>query len=243
MSMKYKIIGLVAGVALVGAMVASASAFTGAYFSDTKAGTVGGNVGSIKVVAGVNADGGGGLDFSFTNILPGNPNAGTVYYTNSGLNNEDVYIVFPNADALKALNNQGTWGSASIVDAAGGVNWVSNNLTDYYPSGTPGNPGVATLFHVPSQMLIQSNVAPGAGGSVTFTYPLASKTTGHQGEGWNLYPIATETHNGFTYTPSGTVGANNGLPYQIVAVQVGQDPGMLVHPPLKDAGGFAPSWY
>jgi len=248
--MKVKIIGLVAAVALVAALVAIASGATGAYFSDTHAGTVTGTLGSILVSpSGYNSDGSSanGMGIQFNNLLPGEPQTVQVNYTNTGKSPEDVYIVFPNADALHALNDLGTYGSVTIA-SSGGVNWVSNNLTDFYPSGTPGEPGVATLYHVPSQMLLQSNVPAGASGWMKFTFAYAAKlgntaggvTINGSNGVWNSYPVPTETKNGYTYTPSGTVGASNGLPYEIVATQVGQTPDVpLAHPPLSPT----PSWY
>ncbi len=236
--MKFKLIGLVVALIVVAGLVAVAARATGAYFSDSHSGTITGTNGSILISAGVNADTGGGLNFGFTNLLPGEPQSGTVHYQNTGNNPEDVYLVFPDADALKALNNYGTYASVTITGAFG--TWQSDNLTDFYPSGTPGEAGVATLYHVPSQMLLESNLAPGATGSFTFTFAWASKLSGTGGGFWNLYPIATESHNGHTYTtPSDeTVGQHNGLPYNVVATQVGHDPGMLVAPPLSPA----PDW-
>ncbi len=236
--LKFKIIGLALALVLIAGLVAVASGATGAYFSDTKSGEITGEYGTLTISAGVNADTGGGLNFGFANLLPGEPQSGTVYYQNTGNNPQDVYLVFPNADALKALNDYGTYASVTITGTFG--SWHSENLSDYYPSGTPGNPGVATLYHVPSQMLLQSDLAPGASGSMTFTFELAAKASNDwQGIPWNLYPIPTETKNGYTYTPSGSTFANNGLPYQIIATQVGQDPGKLVHPPLSPV----PAWF
>jgi hypothetical protein len=90
-------------------------------------------------------------------------------------------------------------------------------------------------------MLLQANVAPAGGGAVTFTFAYSSKISNPAFEGgnWNSYPVASETKNGETYTPTGTLYSLNGLPYEIVACQVGQTPGALVHPPLTPS----PSWY
>lgn len=217
-------ISCIAVVAMVGI------GFSGAYFSETKAGAIKGTVGSIKISAGVNADTGGGLNLTFNNLLPGEPQSVTVNYKNTGTSPEDVWIVFTDKDALHALNNLGTYGSVSITDVNGGVNWSSANLNDFYPSGTLGNTGVATIYNVPEKMLLQSNVAANASGSMTFTFAYASNlgtlSNSSGGGVWNSYPLATETKNGKTYTaPTGTAFCTlNGLPYKIVAVQVGQQP-------------------
>ena len=239
MKLKFKILGLVLAVCLVAGLAAFASHATGAYFSDTHSGTVTGAYGAIKISP--SGDGtatdGNSLDMIFSNLMPGVPATVTVNYTNTGVNPEDVYIVFPNADALKALNDYGTYASVAIVDNAGGVNWVSNNLNDYVPEGSTGSPNPNT-YYVPEQMLLQSNLASGYSGTMTFTFTLAGKASdAWENQPWNASPIATETKDGETYTtPAGeTVGEYNGLPYEIVATQVGQTPGPIVLPPLTPA--------
>jgi hypothetical protein len=193
--------------------------FSGANFSDTKTGAITGTVGSIKV-------GTDNLSLGFSNLLPGEPQSVTTSYQNTGTSPEDVWIVFTDKDALHALNDLGGYGSVSIVDAQGGVNWFSQNLTDFYPEGTPGANGGPATYYVPEKMLLQTNVASGATGSFTFTFAYTSKLTGTGGGVWNSYPLATETHNGVTYTPPSGValGSKNGLPYEIVSTQVGQQP-------------------
>lgn len=184
---------------------------SGAYFSDTKAGAITGNVGSINVST-------SNLNLAFNNLLPGEPQSVIVDYTNTGTSPMDVWIVFPNDAALHALNDLGSYGSVSIVDVAGGVNWSSTNLNDN-PKYTAGqaddvNPGNGAIYPLPSKMLLQSNVAANAGGSMTFTFAYASKlgTASHSSGGgsWNSYPLVSPT--------------SSGLPYAIVATQVGQTP-------------------
>jgi len=203
-------------IALLAVLVAAVG-ISGAYFSDSKSGAITGTNGSIKVTG----SGGGGLDnldLAFSNLLPGEPQSVTAGYQNTGTSPEDVWIVFPNVDALHALNNLGSYGSVSIVDAAGGVNWSSTNLNDNpaYSAGQPDdvNSGNGAIYPLPKKMLLQSNVAANASGSMTFTFAYASKlgtASNSSGGGvWNYYPLGTTT--------------NNGLPYKIVATQVGQQP-------------------
>jgi hypothetical protein len=205
---KRKIIGAILsllGLVSLAAVVGS----TGAYFSDTNNGKVSGTVGSIKVATsgGTGAD---TADFTFTDLLPGTPQSATVNYQNNGRNPQDVWVVFPNADALHSLNQLGTYGEVHI--AANGVEkFASQNLNDGYACGTPGNPGVATVCPVPQKLKLASNVAPGAGGNMTFAFNYASKLVagnidGATGPAWNTY------------------AGGDGLPYQIVATQVGQTP-------------------
>jgi hypothetical protein len=233
-------------VALVGGLVVFAAHATGAYFTSTSTGQISGTVGNIQAsVSGQNSDGSAatGLAFKFSDLLPGVPQTVTVVYNNTGNNPEDVWINFQNLDALHALNNLGTYGSVTIADANGNVNWTSNNLNDFYPQGTPGgndpagNP-IPTLYHVPNQMLLQADLQPGHAGTMTFTFAYASKlgnadstntiqfNVAGSGAQWNPYPVTAQTDNGIRYTP-GAGGSGSGLPFQIVATQQGQTPGTL----------------
>ncbi len=218
-----KIAGLMTSGAVVLGLAAAGSGMTGAYFSDTAAGNVTGTVGSIKV----SLSGGNGADahqFTFDRLLPGTPQSIQGSFTNTGNSNEDVYLTFPNATALSALNNLGTYGEVHVDDATGTEIFASSNLTDHYPSGTPGLPGVPTLISLPSQLEVAKNIGPGASGSFTFTFGYAGKLsttngTDHNGGGvWNAYPASGQK------TVNSADGTGSGLPIAIVATQVGQTP-------------------
>lgn len=201
--------------AVVGLTVA-ATGMTGAYFTDTHSGTIGGTIGSIKV----NAYGGSGVnntDFTFANLLPGVTQSAVVSYTNDGANAEDVWLVFQNATALSALNNLGTYGEAHVV-ANGTHLFDSANLNDRASTCGPFSP--SGCWPLPAQIKVADNVAPGHSGSVTFTFGYASKLKNPDAEGapFNLYPIPGQT------TVNAGDGSGSGLPYQIVATQVGQTP-------------------
>ncbi len=235
--MKFKLFGLVLAIVLVAGLVAFAAHATGAYFSDTHSGTVTGAYGNIKInpSGDGSATDGNSLDMQFTNLMPGVPATVTVNYTNTGNNAEDVYIVFPQADALHALNDLGTYGAATIADQQGGVNWASTNLNDFLPEGSGPAPDT---YYVPEQMLLQSNLAPGYSGTMTFTFTLGVRAgNSWQNQPWNVWPVPAETRDSRTYTPPATpaVGSQNGLPYEIVATQVGQTPGTILLPPLSPA--------
>jgi hypothetical protein len=222
--MKRKIIALaITGMLTIG-LVAAAATATGAYFSDTKDGKVTGSGGSILVAAGANADTGGGLNFGWSNMLPGEVYSATAYFQNSGANPQDVYLTFPNATALSALNQLGRYGAVKIL-VNGNVVYYNDNLNDYPNNGTSG---------VPSQIPLASNVAPNGSGNVTFQFQYASKMVGGNGLGfmWNSYPAADKPiHDardaaGFgqrTVNPAD--GTGNGLPFAIVATQHGILPG------------------
>jgi hypothetical protein len=184
---------------------------SGAFFSDTKSGTITGSVGSIKVTT----SGGGGadaLDLNYTNLLPGTPQTVVANYTNTGLNTEDVWVVFPNADALHALNNLGTYGELHLASSGTQI-FDSANLNDGYACGTPGNPGVATLCPLAKEYKLVSGLVPNGTGNLAIKFNYAGKLSGQSPAGggvFNAYPLGAPT--------------SSGLPYQIVATQEGQTP-------------------
>jgi hypothetical protein len=213
-SVKVKCAAIVGTAALLGGTAFVASGSTGAYFSDTHTGAITGTIGSIRITpSGGTASADGSLmDLAFNNLLPGDPQTVTVNYQNTGNNPEDVYIVFPNATALSASNSLGNYGTGHL----------SSNAT----SCPPGSTTVAHPFPcepLPGQLLIASNVGPGAGGVFSFQFNYASALGTQAPVGttadWNTYPQA-----GLVTTNAGD-GSANGLPYEIVATQVGITPG------------------
>ena len=188
-------------------LIAAGVGATGAYFSDTKAGTISGTLGSIKVST-------GHTQISFSNMLPGELQTVSDGYTNTGRNAEDVWIVF-NTDAAHALNDLGTYGEAHFASNGTEI-FASQNLNDH-PSCPPGSsdathPPCAAL---PTQIKLADNLAPGASGDWSFGFKYASKLS----SAFNLDTAGP-------WNPSsvnGTIGS--GLPYQIVATQHGISPG------------------
>lgn len=215
------------GVAVALSLALAALGPTGAYFSDTAQGKMTGSLGSIKVTGsgGVGAE---NLDLNFTNLLPGAPlQTKTVGYENTGLSNQDVWVVFNDAAALHALNDLGRFGAFN-VSSNGASRFNSLNLrdevTESHGCGDYVDDGVGVLCNpLPEQVQIGWNVAPNpadaADGTVTFgfAYPenngngaLNNDSNVDGGGVWNNYPLGT--------------AENGGLPYQIVATQVGQAP-------------------
>lgn len=207
-------VGLLGVSALLTALlVYVAVSVTGAYFSETKQGEIKGTIGSIHI----HTEGGtgeNGLKFNFENLLPGEPQSATVEYRNTGANNQDVWVVFNNAEALHALNNLGTYGEVTLSNG-GGTIFHSTNLNDNLPpaSGTCGPFSEAGCWPLQKKYKVGSNISPGAGGYFRFTFAYASKLKNPAAEEqpWNTYPPEA--------TPVG-----NGLPYQVVATQVGIEP-------------------
>jgi hypothetical protein len=145
------------------------------------------------------------LSLAFNNLLPGEPQSVTVNYKNTGTNPQDVWIVFQNVDALHAINDLGTYGEVTVANNGNAV-FHSVNLNDKPNNGT---------YPLPQMIRLSQNVAPGEGGTMTFTFAYAGKLTNASnisggGAAWNYYPLGST--------------ANSGLPYEIVATQVGQNP-------------------
>jgi len=232
-STKVKCAAIVGTIALLGGTAFVAAGSTGAYFSDTHTGAISGTIGSIRVTpsGGTTSSDGSQMDLAFNYLLPGDPQTVTLDYQNTGNDPEDVYIVFPNATALSALNSLGNYGTVHVSSAGtGAVGDVfdSQNLNDNGTSCPIGSTSVAHPIPcepLPSQLLIATNVGPGAGGSFSFSFNYASALSTQPPVGttanWNTYPQGGQT------TVVTSDGSGSGLPYQIVATQPGITPGAV----------------
>jgi hypothetical protein len=211
--MKVKIIGLVAAVILVAALVAVASGATGAFFSDTENGKITGTIGEIQVTLSGGSSGNGTeaspYIFNWSNMLPGVVYSQTMTVQNTSAQNvEDLWINFQNLTALSTFNSLGTYGSASIQEGPDinhlDVIFQSNNLQDNIARGNhiwlPGQ----TTGAMPPQIKLDANVGPSQSRVVVFKFAYASKMT-HQEPGgvFNKYPViaiqGNECLNGLAY--------------------------------------------
>jgi hypothetical protein len=217
-----RIAGFTVALGATASLVGFAATGTGAYFSDSSPGTITGSIGNIHI----SVSGGTGAtnsNFAFNDLLPGAPQTVTISYTNTGVSPEDVFLTFPNSTALSALNNLGTYGDVQVNDANGNDAFDSANLNDNTVSCPPGSTSVAhpiPCAALPNQIKVDSNLAPGASATTTFTFGYASKLGGNGGTGgvWNTYPVSGQT------TVNAGDGSSTGLPYAMVATQVGQTP-------------------
>lgn len=154
-----RLAGFVATVGAAAVLVAATVASTGAYFSDTKSGSLNGTFGEVSV----KTSGGSGndsLDFTFTKMLPAEWKTAKITVTNTGTGPEDIWMVFDNANkSWSWLNSLGTYGEMTI----NGKNY--NNLNNKYPQGTPGNATYPAIAFVPAQNKI-GTLQPGT--SYTF---------------------------------------------------------------------------
>lgn len=201
------------------ALIAAGAGSTGAYFSDTKTGDIKGTIGAVKVTTSATT-------FTWTNMMPGEPKTASVDFVNEGSGNQDFYLTFPNATALSALNSLGEYGEAHI-SVNGVEKFASKNLNDGYACGTPGNTGVATLCPVPAKLLLASDVGVGAPNNFKFTFNYAGKlkspAVAITNAPFNKFPVLkADGSKDQTTVINGETG--NGLPFAVVAVQVGQQP-------------------
>ena len=223
-TVKVRLGALGASLVVLGALVVMATGVTGAYFSDTKGGEIKGSIGSIRVHTS-GGSGANGLHFNFKYLEPGEPQTATVEYKNVGHNAQDVWVVF-DAEPLHALNQLGRYGEVTLANSGG---WLfhSANLNDNQPpaSGYCGSVQYSTEEFSPSgcwplkeKYKVGSNISPGAGSyfKFTFAYTTFEGGIGNAAEEypWNVYPpeVPEEEWKG------------NGLPYEVVATQVGVEP-------------------
>ena len=220
-SRKFLTVGAL-GVAAV-ALVASGSGVTGAYFSDAKGGAITGTLGQVHL----NID---PASIAFTNMLPGEPQTATVNFQNTGTVPQDFYVVFKNVPALHALNNLGTYGEVHLKGGPTGNSvalFDSANLQDGRTrlSGNSCGPFSPTgCWPLKDTYKLASSVAAGGRGSFAFTFNYAGKlgNSANVGGAFNHYPSTAPYGEAFDADALGAQGA--GLPYQIVATQVGQTP-------------------
>lgn len=246
MNMKMRVLTLVATMGLLGGTAIIASGSTGAYFSDSVGGGITGTVGSIHITPSTVTT------LSFSNLLPGAAQSQSVNYENTGSSPEDVYLTFPNLTALSALNNLGRYGSVTVGNQNGplfkSLN-LDDNATRCGPFDTnPTDPSDVLCNPLPAQILVASNVPSGGTGTITFSFEYASLLSTQPATltaPWNSWPqeanpagtdyascvAATDpsgnacTNNQFTVVPSD--GSGSGLPFTIVATQVGITPGQV----------------
>ena len=205
------------GVAVALTMALAALGPTGAYFSDTEQGNITGNIGSIEVT-------GTNMELEYENLLPGEPQTVTAAYENTGMNNQDVWVVFNNEDALRAINNLGKYGQFTVASGDTAV-FHSTNLQDGAWRATNSCGGVYAqadrgCWPLEEKYKLASNVAPGEGGAVSFTFAYGAKMVGGSGA-WNKFPVQFE---GGEENPA---AEGYGLPYQIVATQIDKEPGLV----------------
>jgi hypothetical protein len=123
---------LLAVVALLTSALGLAIGGTGAYFTATQPGSITGNLGTVAVAI-------SGQSINFADLLPGQVATQTVNVQNTGTANEDMYLVFDNANyAWSAVNDLGQYGKFVINGN------TYDNLNNAYAQGSPGSGVMST---------------------------------------------------------------------------------------------------
>lgn len=185
---------LLAGVAAVGAaafLIGPATGTTGAYFTESKAGTINASTGGVHL----NTD---DLTLNFTKLLPGEFQTVNVTYTSAGTGLQDVWLVLPTDGTADALNGiagtpsgdralgryghfavtapDGSFTSYNLATAGTGIHSGDTCTTDSYGRGgsnaQPANRSDYTVAFcpVPNAVLLSYGISPGASGVAAITF-------------------------------------------------------------------------
>lgn len=202
-----RLAGFVLAAGVTASLVGFAASSTGAYFTDSKSGTVNASTGGVHVNT-------SSLTLNFAGLLPGDFKTNTVSYTAAGSAAEDIWLVLP-AGGADAFNGRagtpagdtalGRYGHFAVNGPAGSfTSWNLATERTGSPSGSTcavtGNGfggsdtpavGVADLIPycpVPSAILLSSNLTYGQSESadVTFGFTKLLRT----GQDQVLAPVA-----------------------------------------------------
>ena len=216
-----KIGGFIGTVAAGAALVAAAAGGTGAYFTDSKAGSMGGKTGQLKLNT---TD----TTLSFTDLLPGTNKTRDIGYNVETTGPSDVWLVFNPTDVeyLKftgaSLNpiypagGLGRYGHFAVSNDSGGPLFQSYNLA-HVPTGLTGGCAVNVNGHGGSGQQASSNADAPPYCGVPSVIKIASGLTNGQGGTANLTFGVTGrwTAQNFTLSP---------VPFKLVATQAGHRP-------------------
>jgi hypothetical protein len=177
-SRKAKAAGFLGTVAVTGGLLASAVVGTGAYFQDTEANNhITGTMGSIQI-EGHDGSGANSLDAVFTNMLPGETHSKTLRYSNTGANDQDVWLVFKGpglgtGDAKTGINSLGTYGEVHVA-SNGSEKFASQNLNDNNTT-CPVGVGSPACMPLPTKIKVAGALQPGQTGDFSFSFKPSEK--------------------------------------------------------------------
>ncbi len=212
------------------ALIAASTSVTGAYFSEAAPGNITSTIGAVHLST-------SNTWFAWTNMMPGEQKTATVDFTNKGTGPQDFYIVFPNVPALHALNNLGSYGEVHVTGGQTGTIapiFDSKNLQDgrHIATGVPAGTNTCGGFSptgcwpLPVNLKIASSVGVEGTGSVSFSFTYDGRIGNGSSCGvgaFNSFPLAgADVFSAGSPDAAGPAGS--GLPFKIVATQVGQTP-------------------
>ena len=209
----------------IGAVLALTVASTGAYFTDSHPGQVGGVNGNVAL----NVNGGVGpnqLNFDFSGILPGDTKTATINVGNPTGNAEDVWLVFSNTNGMwSAVNDLGQYGKFTV----GG--YIYDNLNNKNTNGQPATPGQAgtpisgqfmggscsTVQRVPINYLPHAIKIASLASGATITFDVS----------FQYNPCMTDHQGAALFNPAtadSPIVASGALQFSVVGFQGGVDP-------------------
>lgn len=225
-----KVTGFIGTLAAGTALVASAATGTGAWFTDSEAGSISANSGHLNVTLT-----GGERNMNFADLMPGDYQHRTIsYQVNQSSGKSDVWLTFdktlPAVAAFTGAKGDPAWGDGGlgryghflVKDGAGHVIFQSNNLA--HPAN---NDDPAQCYVDPTNGHGGSSATPTAekGDGSTVAYcgvPYAIKLASNLNDG-NTSSFTIEF--GFTgrQTAQGQSLAGT-VPFNVVATQAGHGP-------------------
>jgi hypothetical protein len=212
-----RFLALIGTTTAVASLIGVAVAGTGAYFTDSKPGSVDGNLGSVAVAV-------AGEDINFANLMPGEVQTQTVTVHNQGTGNQDIWLAFDNSNlAWSAVNDLGQYGKFVIAGK------TYDNLSNKYNSttGVPGAPIAGSFMggscstvnrvpvnYLPSRVFL-ATLAPGQVWTFDVSFNIHACTSG--GGGSDLW---SSVANDFSPLLTGPLPLN----FKIAAFQAGVSP-------------------
>jgi hypothetical protein len=195
----FKVGGFIATLATGALMVGSAVTGTGAYFSDSKTGTIAASSGHLTLSTSNTA-------LKFDNLMPGEDKTDSVDFGVNSTGKSDVWLVFtkdtgyaawtgPLGEAPYPAGGMGRYGHVQIGTSEAPNLFESWNLQNL-PAGSPnttctvnqfgwghGTPSTShddtpALCGVPGSIKIASNLTSGAGGTLNITFGITGRSTG-----------------------------------------------------------------
>ncbi|HXR40889.1 MAG TPA: hypothetical protein VN738_00700 [Acidothermaceae bacterium] len=198
-SKAWRLGGFVAALGASGALIASATGATGAYFTDSHDGTLQAVSGHLKLNV-------SDTTLNFTGLMPAEDQTKEITYNTDANGNEDVWLVFPDNEAYEQFTGAkgnalwpdgglGRYGHFAVSDSNGGLAFQSYNLQNT-PTGVTGQSctvdgngrggsaqqatsasDTPPYCGVPNAILLASNLVNGSSGTITVTFGLTGRQT------------------------------------------------------------------
>lgn len=222
-----RVVAFVAALGASAALIGAAAQGTGAYFTDSRSGSLSATTGQIRIDS-------GSTDLSLTNLLPGQYKNATLSYTSNGSQAEDVWVVFnkqsPEYAALTGYqtglggfghfevageDGQPVFSSWNLSNDANGNSGCADNAVGHGSDSERSDYDYTTAGYcgIPGAIKVESSVPAGATRHVTMTFGYTPKLKD------------TGAADNYQYE-NGTAK----IPFKLVATQVGVTPNTTFAP-------------